>query len=198
MNQLTSFQSPVKICVSGAHETSHCGIDALDTAEQIGAEIAHHGCVLTTCAATGFPLWAARGAKRAGGMTVGFSPAANLHEHLHTYCLPVENIDALVYTGFGTAGSDLLLMRSSDAIIFGCGRIGTIHEFTIAFQERKPIGILEGTWDTSDLLKDIMSRDIERPHDNIIFDKDPRRLIERLIKMVRESQSQETLKENSL
>lgn len=191
MNQFTSFESPVKICVSGAHETSHCGIDALDVAETIGAEIAHHGCVLTTCAATGFPLWAARGAKRAGGMTLGFSPAAHHYEHIHTYRLPTENIDALVYTGFGTAGSDLLLMRSSDAIIFGCGRIGTIHEFTVAFQERKPIGILEGAWDTSDLLKDIMSHDIERPHDNIIFDKDPRRLVERLIALVKKTREEE-------
>jgi hypothetical protein len=82
-------------------------------------------------------------------------------------------------------------MRSSDAIIFGCGRIGTIHEFTVAFQERKPIGILEGAWDTSDLLKDIMSHDIERPHDNIIFDKDPRRLVERLIALVKKTREEE-------
>ncbi len=176
---------PIKICVSGARETSHCGIDALDMAERVGKELAEHGCVVTTSAVAGFPMWAARGAKEGGGMTVGFSPAANLAEHAEAYRLPTENLDMIVYTGFGYAGSDLLLMRSSDAIIFGCGRIGTVHEFTVAFQDRKPIGILEGNWDTVELLKDIMARDIERPHDNIVFDKDPRRLVEQLIAVVK-------------
>ena len=137
--------------------------------------------------------WAARGAKNAKGMTVGFSPAANLVEHCEVYRLPTDNLDMIVYTGFGYAGSDLLLMRSSDAIIFGCGRIGTIHEFTVAFQDRKPIGILEGDWDTAELLRDIMARDIERPHDNIVFDKDPHRLVEQLIALVkREREKNET------
>ena len=176
---------PIKVCVSGARETSHCGIDALDVAEKVGKELAAHNCVVTASAVAGFPMWAARGAKAGKGMTVGFSPASNLVEHTEVYRLPTDNLDMIVYTGFGYAGSDLLLMRSSDAIIFGCGRIGTIHEFTVAFQDRKPIGILEGNWDTVELLKDIMSRDVERPHDNIVFDKDPRRLVEQLIAIVK-------------
>lgn len=176
---------PIKVCVSGARETSHCGSNALDMAEKIGGQLAQHGCVVTTSAVAGFPMWAARGAKNAGGMTVGFSPAANVTEHCEVYRLPTDNLDMVVYTGFGYAGSDLLLMRSSDAIVFGCGRIGTIHEFTVAFQDRKPIGILEGDWDTAELLRDIMARDIERPHDNIVFDKDPNRLVEQLIALVK-------------
>jgi hypothetical protein len=100
---------PIKICVSGARETSHCGLDALDMAEKIGGEIANHHCVLTGSAVAGFPMWAARGAKKAGGMTVGFSPASNLKEHAEVYRLPTDNLDMLVYTGFGYAGSDLLL-----------------------------------------------------------------------------------------
>ena len=180
---------PVKICVSGARETSHCGASALDMAEKIGGELAQHGCVVTTSAVAGFPMWAARGAKKAGGMTVGFSPAANVTEHADVYRLPTDNLDMVVYTGFGYAGSDLLLMRSSDAIIFGSGRIGTIHEFTVAYQDRKPIGILEGDWDTTELLKDIMARDIERVHDNIVIDKDPNRLVEQLIALVKKERS---------
>ncbi len=180
---------PIKICVSGARETSHCGVDALDMAERLGGQIAEHHCVLTGSAVAGFPMWAARGAKKNNGITVGFSPASNLIEHVEVYRLPTDNMDAIVYTGFGIAGSDLILMRSSDAIVFGCGRIGTINEFTVAFQERKPIGILEGDWDTAELLKDIMARDIERNHDNIVIDKDPKRLIERLIKIVKEERA---------
>jgi uncharacterized protein (TIGR00725 family) len=181
----SSVDMPIKLCVSGARETSHCSTDALDVAEQLGKVIAEHGCVTTAAALQGFPMWAARGAKSANGMVVGFSPAANLEEHENAYRLPTDNYDVIIYTGFGYSGCDLLLMRSSDAIVFGCGRIGTIHEFTVAFQERKPIGILEGTWDTTELLRDIMARDIERPHDNIVFDKDPNRLVEQLIAIVK-------------
>jgi len=187
-------EQPIKICVSGARETSHCGTGALDEAEKIGGIIASHGCVITSSAVNGFPMWAARGAKNAGGMVVGFSPAANLYEHENVYRLPSDYFDVIVYTGFGYAGCDLLLMRSSDAIIFGCGRIGTIHEFTVAFEERKPIGILEGSWDTVELLRDIMSRDIERPHDNIVFDKDPNRLVEQLIAVVKKEREKQVKK----
>lgn len=52
-----------KICISGASETGHCGLDALDKAKVLGREIANHGAMLLNGATTGFPLWAAMGAK---------------------------------------------------------------------------------------------------------------------------------------
>ena len=57
----------------------------------------------------------------------------------------MEYLDIIIYTGAGYSGRDLLMTRTSDAIFLGCGRIGTIHEFTIAFEDNKPIGILEGS-----------------------------------------------------
>ncbi|MDH5442646.1 MAG: hypothetical protein OEX08_03565 [Candidatus Nomurabacteria bacterium] len=174
-----------KICVSGAHETLGCGQASLDMAHEIGTEIAKHGHVLTSGAVTGFPMWAAKGARENGGTTIGFSPAANAREHADVYKLPQGNLDLVVYTGFGYSGADLMLMRSSDAVIFGCGRVGTIHEFSIAFQEGKPIGILEGDWDTDELLREIISKDTTRDHDLIVFDSDPKRLLEQLIKKIK-------------
>jgi hypothetical protein len=100
-----------------------------------------------------------------------------------------EHVQTMIYTGFGNAGADLIMARSSDAVIFGCGRINTIHEFTVALQEGKPIGILEGEWDTDDLLRDILKLEIDRAHETIFFDHDPNRLVERLIKAVKEKQS---------
>ena len=133
--------SQIKICVSGAAETGHCGLDALDKAKELGREIARQGAVLVTGATTGFPLWVSMGAKEEGGMCIGFSPAASEKEHVEVYKLPLDYLDLIIYTGFGYAGRDLLLTRSADAVITGCGRIGTIHEFTIAFEDGKPIGI---------------------------------------------------------
>ena len=66
----------IKLAISGAAETGHCGIDAYDKGIALGREIATRGAVLINGATTGFPLWAAMGAKEVGGISIGFSPAA--------------------------------------------------------------------------------------------------------------------------
>ena len=174
----------LKLCVSGAAETGHCGVDAYDRGLTLGREVAKHGAILVTGATTGFPLWAAMGAKEEGGFTLGFSPASSEKEHHETYNLPVEYMDVIVYTGFGFPGRDLILTRSSDAVFFGCGRIGTIHEFTISFEDRKPIGILEADWQTDEVIKQIIEN-AHRENDRIIFDTDPKSLVERVIELVK-------------
>lgn len=174
----------IKICVSGAAETGHCGIDALDKAKELGREIARQGAVLVTGATTGFPLWVAMGAKEAGGFSIGFSPAANEREHVEIFKLPVDYLDVIVYTGFGYPGRDLLLTRSADAVICGCGRIGTIHEFTIAFEDGKVIGVFEGPWEMGDELKDIIAKS-HRPNEKIITGGDPKRLVSDVISLVK-------------
>lgn len=178
----TSVQH-LKLCVSGAAETGHCGIDAYDRGLELGRQIARHSAILVTGATTGFPLWAAMGAKEAGGFTLGFSPANSEKEHVETYNLPVEYMDVVVYTGFGFPGRDLILTRSSDAVLFGCGRIGTIHEFTISFEDQKPIGILEADWQTDEVIKQILENG-HRENDRIVFDTDPKALVERVIELV--------------
>ncbi len=173
----------VKICVSGAAETGHCGLNAFDKGKAMGREIAAHGAVLVTGATTGFPMWSAIGCKEAGGLSVGFSPATSEKEHIQVYNLPVDYMDIIVYTGFGFPGRDLILTRSSDAILFGCGRIGTIHEFTIGFEDEKPMGILEAQWETDDVIKTIIKNG-HRGSNNIVFDTDPKALVERVLEMV--------------
>lgn len=173
----------VKIAVSGAAETAHCGLDAYEKAKELGREIAKHGGVINTGATTGFPLYAAMGAKDECGFSIGFSPAANEREHVETYKLPLDFMDIIVYTGFGYAGRDLLLVRSSDAIVIGCGRIGTINEFSVAFEDRRPIGILEGSWETDDILRHLI-KEAHRPNEKVVYDSDPKALVERLIELV--------------
>ncbi len=179
--QHTNLQ--IKLCVSGAAETGHCGIDAYDKGLELGREIARQHAVCVTGATTGFPLWAAMGAKEAGGFSIGFSPANSEKEHIEGYNLPVEYMDMIVYTGFGYPGRDLILTRSSDAVLFGCGRIGTIHEFTIAFEDNKPIGIFEAGWETDEVLKNILANG-HRDNDRIVFDTDPKALVERVLELV--------------
>jgi hypothetical protein len=174
----------IKICVSGAAETGHCGIGALDLAKELGREIARQGAVLVTGATTGFPFWAAMGAKEAGGISIGISPAASEREHVEVYKLPLDYMDLIIYTGFGYPGRDLLLTRSSDAVVLGCGRIGTIHEFTVAFEDKKPIGIFEGPWDMSAELEEIIAKG-HRSNPKIVRGKDAKKLLEEVIALVK-------------
>jgi len=169
-----------KICVSGAAQTGHCGEGAMEEAKKLGREIAKQGAILVTGATTGFPLWTAIGAKEAGGISVGLSPASIEREHVEVYGLPLDYMDLIIYTGSGYSGRNLLLTRSSDAVIIGCGRVGTINEFTIAFEDGKYLGILEGPWLTDEIIKDIMVKG-HRQSDRVIFDSDSKRLVSRIL-----------------
>jgi len=174
----------IKICISGAAETGHCGVDALEKAKELGREIARQGAILVTGATTGFPLWVAMGLKEVGGISIGISPATSEKEHVEVYKLPLDYMDLIMYTGFGYAGRDILLTRTSDAVICGCGRIGTIHEFTIAFEDNKPIGIFEGPWEMGDQLQDILKKG-HRPNAKIVISDNPKKMIEDIIIMIK-------------
>ena len=180
----------VKIGVSGSAETGMYGLAAYEKAKEIGREIALQGAIITTGATTGFPMYAAMGAKDECGFSVGLSPAANEKEHVETYKLPLEYQDVIIYTGFGYAGRDLLFVRSSDAMIIGPGRVGTYNEFSVAFEDRRPIGILESdSWDTDDILREIVVSS-HRPHEHVFFEKDPKVLVARLIEMATKQKEQ--------
>lgn len=182
----------IKISVYGAQHTDyHKSFNALEKASELGAIIAKHDAITTIPAVTGFPFWVAKGAKKANGQVIGFSPASDESEHVHVYDLPTQYMDVIIYSGFGYAGSDLLLSRSSDAVIFGYGGVETIHEFWVAFQEDKPIGVLKGQWSTDEVLHDLLKSNPEFKHDNIIFDDDPQRLVEQLIKRAKHQRVQE-------
>ncbi len=182
-------QTKYKLCVSGAAETGHCGLDAFDKGKILGQEIVKQGGIIITGATTGFPTWSAMGAKEVGGISIGFSPASTEREHVEAYRLPLEYMDLVVYTGFGYSGRNLILTRSSDAVFIGCGRIGTINEFTIAYEDQKPIGILRGSWETDEVIAEIMAKGY-RVNEKVLFDEDPVRLVERVVALVKKDREQ--------
>ena len=173
-----------KVAVSGAAETGHCNRGALEMAREMGKEIVRQNGVLVTGATIGIPYWAARGAKEEGGISIGLSPAATEKAHVKTYHLPTDYFDLIIYTGFDYSGRNLLLTRSADAIIVVCGRMGTLNEFTIAFEDAKPIGVLEGTGGTADMIREIVERSHRGPG-KIVYDSDPKRLLGKLLKLVK-------------
>lgn len=179
----TGLHLKYKICVSGAAETGHCAPDALEKARQIGQEIVRQGGALITGATSGAPYWAAKGAKDAGGISIGISPAASELAHIKKYRLPVDYFDLIMYTGFNYSGRNLLLIRSSDAVIVVCGRIGTLNEFTIAFEDHRPIGVLTGTGGEADMIKYIVDNSHRGPG-KIVYHEDPHELVKEVIKLI--------------
>lgn len=177
-----------KICISGAAETGVCSADAIEKAEAIGREVAKAGMVLVTGATNGIPYWAAKGAKEAGGMVIGLSPASSEIAHIKTYHLPTDYHDLIIYTGFEYSGRNLLLTRSADAVITICGRIGTIGEFTIVFEDQKVSGVLEGTGGAADMIREILDRS-KRGNGKTIFSHDPKELVQKVLRAVREQET---------
>lgn len=173
-----------KIAVSGAAEIEHCDQGALELAKEMGKEIVRHNGVLLTGATTGIPYFAAQGAKEEDGISIGLSPASTEKAHVKTYHLPTDYFDLIIYTGFDYSGRNLLLTRSADAVIVICGRMGTLNEFTIAFEDKKPIGVLLGTGGASDMIREIIKKSHRGPG-KIVYDSDPKNLLEKLLKLVK-------------
>ena len=178
----------LKFCISGAAETGHCAPDALEKTKALGRAVVENGAVLVTGATTGAPYWGAIGAKEAGGFVIGMSPASSEIEHVKKYKLPIDHHDIIIYTGFGYSGRNLLLTRSADAVLVSCGRMGTLNEFTIAFEDDKPIGVLTGTGGIADELTELIEKTY-RGKGKVIFDPDPETLIKKLIEMIEKEKS---------
>jgi len=172
-----------KIAVSGAAQIGHCSPNATKLAEEIGREIARQKCILITGATTGIPHFSARGCKKIGGFSVGFSPAASESAHIRAYKLPTDYFDIIVYTGFDYSGRNLLMTNAADGVIIICGRMGTLNEFTTAFEDQKPIGVLEGTGGTADKIR-IIATGPFRGVKKIVYEKNPRKLVQKLIKLI--------------
>ncbi len=173
-----------KICVSGS-AANNCGPGAFKKAWEVGYQIAKQGGVLVTGATIGIPEWATRGTKAAKGTSIGLSPAGSMREHVKKYHLPTSNLDIIIYTGFDYSGRNLLLTRSADAVIEICGRVGTLNEFTIAFEDKKPIGVLLGTGGAVEEIPHILEV-AKRGHKNVIYDTDPVRLVKKVMKAVKD------------
>lgn len=171
------------ICVSGA-ASGKTVEQSKELAERVGAAIAKSGHVITSGATIGLPYYAARAAKMEGGISIGFSPAASLKEHVFKYRLPIGIFDYVNFTGMNYVGRDVYLVQSSDAIITIGGRFGSLHEFTTALESKTLCGVLLGSGGTADLIPELMERLESVNSQMVIYDTDPEKLVERLTKML--------------
>ena len=118
--------------------------ESLQTAFNVGKLIAEKGAILICGGLVGVMEAACRGAKQAGGLTVGILPGNSRHEaNLH--------IDIAIATGLGYSRNSLVAMNS-DVLIAIDGEYGTLTEIAYGcIYGKKIIGL--GTWDIEGVIK---------------------------------------------
>ncbi|NMC77328.1 MAG: hypothetical protein GYA60_08580 [Candidatus Methanofastidiosa archaeon] len=152
-------------------------------ARELGKTIAEKNIILFSGACPGLPLEATIGAKEYGGTTVGISPAINLREHIEDYKYPTDVFDSLIFTGSGYKGRNVILVRSCDAVISVQGMIGTLNELTIAYDEKKIVGLLSGTGGASDLFLEVLDS-MGKDTKSVITSKNPGILVEKILDLL--------------
>ena len=126
------------IAVIGAGQ---CDRRIYSLAEQVGRKLAEAGLAIICGGLTGVMEAACKGAKAAGGVTIGILPGddpagANAF------------VDIPIATGMGIA-RNIIIIRSAQAVLAVNGSYGTLSELAFALQLQKRIVGLE-TWDISD------------------------------------------------
>jgi predicted Rossmann-fold nucleotide-binding protein len=165
-------------------------IETMRKAREIGAEIARMGHVVITGACNGLPYEAVLGAHECGGKVIGYSSAANLDDHIR-FKLPVAGFTSFVFVPSDYQHSDdqgvckkyrnVSSVADSDAVIIIGGRIGTMNEFTNAYDCVKNIGILEGSGGiTKRAIKILLEDASKESAARIVWDPDPAQLVRRL------------------
>ena len=153
---------------------------AIEKAKKLGQEIARRGHVFINGACPGLPNEAMMAAKEADGFTVGISPAFSEYQHVHEYLSPHDH-DLIIYTGLGFMERDIINIRSADGIVIIGGGIGTLNEFTIAYDEGRPMGIITSSGGISNSIPHIVEELCQRKlPPNMVFDDDPAVLLDKL------------------
>lgn len=169
-----------QICVSGAAKGKSVE-EGKELANQVGAALAKAGHSLLTGATIGLPNYSAEAYKAAKGhMSLGISPATSKVEHVLKYRLPTKAYDTILFSGLHYVGRDSLLISSADAVISIGGRLGTLHEFTIAMETDTPIAFMQGAGGVSTEIMDILHAAGESKSKNVIFSDNAEDLVKKL------------------
>ncbi|OFW62041.1 MAG: TIGR00725 family protein [Actinobacteria bacterium RBG_16_64_13] len=124
---------PMYISVIGA---GRCGAAETALAEEVGRLTALRGAILVCGGLAGVMEAAARGAKEAGGTTIGILPG-------HDRELANPHIDHVITTGIGHA-RNLAVVSTGDAVIAVGGGYGTLSEIGLAAKIGRPVVVVAG------------------------------------------------------
>jgi len=123
------------VAVAGPGEAS---AEERDAAEAVGRELARRGAVLVCGGLGGVMEAACRGAKQAGGTTVGILAGKDRSD-------ANPFVDIAIATGLGQA-RNAVIVRAADAVVAIGGGYGTLSEIALALRRSKRVVGL-GSWD---------------------------------------------------
>jgi uncharacterized protein (TIGR00725 family) len=129
--------APVHVAVAGSADAPAVDLEA---AEAVGRALAKRGAVVVCGGRDGAMEAACRGAKSAGGATVGILPGSDRAE-------ANPFVDVAIPTGLGEA-RNVLVVRAADALIAVGGEWGTLSEIALALGAGMPVAGLE-SWELS-------------------------------------------------
>jgi uncharacterized protein (TIGR00725 family) len=153
-----------------------------EKAERLAQAIAKRDVLLFTGSTTGVVYLVGKTAHDKGTFHIGISPAANKREHHDHYKLPFDACDTIVYTGFGLKGRNVVLVRSCDIVLFIAGAMGSLNEFTIAYDEGKVIGCLTGSGGVADEAEYLLQKFGKQTNARVFWSDDPEALFESCLK----------------
>ena len=123
-----------RVAVIGGHQPDE---EALKIAYEIGQRLAQAGAILVCGGLSGVMEAAARGAREAGGLTIGILPGTNPEEANPFIDLPLA-------TGIGFSRNSMVVLNA-DSVIAVDGEYGTLSEIAFArLYNKKVVGI--NTW----------------------------------------------------
>jgi uncharacterized protein (TIGR00725 family) len=125
--------------VIGVMGPAACDDATAEVARAVGRGVAERGAVLLTGGRSGVMEAASRGARDAGGLTVGVLPGAGAGD-----APPNPYVDVALYTGLGEA-RNWVNVCACDALIAIGGGFGTLSEIALALKARRPV-VLLGSW----------------------------------------------------
>lgn len=127
---------PIIGLIGGASPTK----EEAAAAEAVGRALAQAGATLVCGGLGGVMKAACRGAKSAGGLTIGILPGTNASEANHYVDIPIV-------TGLRCA-RNVIIARTAQAVIAVGGKYGTLSEIAFALSFGKPVVGL-GAWEVS-------------------------------------------------
>ncbi len=130
---------PIYISVIGG-DRDHTTADGLKLAEEVGRLVAKAGCILVNGGMGGTMEQAAKGAKSAGGTTIGILSTTDRNA-ANPY------IDYAIPTPLGFV-RNVLVANASDAVIVLPGKWGTTNELSFAMIAGIPVVAIEG-WESN-------------------------------------------------
>lgn len=159
--------------------------DHLKLFNGLGKYFAKNNINIATGAGIGIPHVIGVAAKDSGSRLFGFSPSTNSLTHSRSFDnAPISDFDVIHFNGEGFTARSLEFIKAVDALVMTSGRMGTLSEFTIGFEEGVPIFVLKGFGGISDHIEDILLHSKKEGLIPPVINESPDKLLDDLLKLL--------------